>query len=182
MLDSIEIVVRDAEHVEATVKTRSHVREVLEYARANNIKYYRGVVASSGKTYNELGECDKEWYENPDYVEPTPVVEEEPVPEDVPLVEDPLEPEPELTETAVEAETEPEVDYKAMYEAVVIELQNTQAEVAARDEHIRKLEEDIKALEKTNDDNDEDFGELQEKYDELKSALALVGGLLRGEN
>lgn len=182
MLDTIDIVVRDDEHVEATVKTRSHVRQVLEYAKAHNIKYYRGVTASTGKTYNENGDCDKEWYENPDYVEPTPVVEEEPVPEDVPLVEDPLEPEAELTETAVEAETEPEVDYKAMYEAVVIELQNTQAEVAARDEHIRKLEEDIKALEKTNDDNDEDFGELQEKYDELKGALALVGGFLRGEN
>lgn len=179
MLDTIDIVVRDDEHVEATVKTRSHVRQVLEYAKAHNIKYYRGVTASTGKTYNENGDCDKEWYENPDYVEPTPVVEEAPVPEEVPLVEDPLEPEAELTETAVVTENEPEVDYKAMYEAVVIELQNSQAEVAARDEHIRKLEADVKALENTSDENDKEFAELQEKYDELTEALALVGSLLR---
>lgn len=176
-----EIVLVDENHVEApNVKTRQQVREVLNYAKANNIKYYRGVVASSGKTYNELGESNQEWYENPYYVEPTPVVEEEPVPvpEDVPLVEDPLEPEPELTETAVEAETEPEVDYKAMYEAVVLELENVRNDVSTRDEHIRMLEEQIASMEKESDNDDTAYVELQDRFDELTDALQLVGKYL----
>lgn len=174
-----EIVLVDENHVEApNVKTRPQVREVLNYAKANNIKYYRGVVASSGKTYNELGECNKEWYENPDYVEP--VVEPEVVaePESVVLEDDPLEPEPELTETAVEAETEPEVDYKAMYEAVVLELENVRNEIGVRDEHIRMLEEQIASMEKESDNDDAAYVELQDHFDELTDALQLIGKYL----
>lgn len=172
-----EIVLVDENHVEApNVKTRQQVREVLNYAKANNIKYYRGVVASSGKTYNELGESNQEWYENPYYVEPVaePEVVAEPEPEPI-AEEEILEPE---SVTEPEPAAEPEVDYKAMYEAVVLELENVKNEVNTRDEHIRMLEEQIASMEKESDNDDTAYVELQDRFDELTDALQLVGKYL----
>ena len=172
-----EIVLVDENHVEApNVKTRQQVREVLNYAKANNIKSYRGVVASSGKTYNELGESNQEWYENPYYVEPVvePEVVAEPVPEPI-TEEEILEPE---SVTEPEPVAEPEVDYKAMYEAVVLELENVRNDVSTRDEHIRMLEEQIASMEKESDSDDTAYVELQDRFDELTDALQLVGKYL----
>lgn len=170
MYNSVDIVLVDPEHVQATVKTRTQVREVKDYARANNIKYYRGVVAS-GRTYNEDGDCTQEWYENPDYVAPETV---EPEPEIEPVAEaeetdidDHLE-EPSATELEPELEPEPEVDYKALYEQVAPELENAKTEIG-------KLTEQIDLMEKDADEDDAEFVKLQEEYDDLCDALHLIG-------
>jgi len=177
MLDTIEIVVVDPEHVEATVKTKRQVAEVLEYAKANNIKYYRGV-AGSGRAYDADGCTTAEWYENPEYKEPEPETVEV-----APVVDEPLE--TEVVETAVETESVEEIDYKSMYEAVMTQLEQERAEheseVADLKEHVSKLEAQVEDMEKTSIADDDAYAALMEKYDNLLQTFRFLGKLLRGE-
>lgn len=116
------------------------VKETYEYARANNIQYYR-CVSNSGlyfgwmnNTYIKAAD-GQEWFENPDYVAPIKIDLDKPIDDEVSVegnsapLSKPVETEDMTYDQIPEKEAEMSVDvYKALYEEQKVLFEKAQEE------------------------------------------------------
>lgn len=181
MAELISKMVDDQHYEIANAVNAQHIKDAFEYAKANNVQYYRAKT-STGRVYgwdekainpsnhstgyfveqkSATGE-NAGWFENPYYVAsgseddvPAAIIVEEPAPAIV---------EPVKATLVTKQPITPQVDYKALYASAENRIAELNREILGKEELIVRLKQDIKVINEQKD-------EIQAQLDNIRNAF-----------